>query len=1178
MQLKTQQKPDSEGLHPICDAENPQRRADIVFVHGLSGGSHGTWQSGNNGENGYFSWLDGLAEDLPDCGVWTLGYAAGITHWFGAPGMAIQDRARNLVLKLLNKQIGQRPLVFVTHSMGGLEVKEIIVRSQTCGSPDWKHLVASVRGVVFCGTPHRGAHLATAAGILANYLRTQEHLRQMKMGAPMLDTLHEEFLAWQRATAVKVESYVERVGLFRTRWWRRPLPLGLVVPVESGNPGIVGCDCHPIAADHITLVKPNGRDHEVYGGVLRFIRGALSPRPKEVTITVKLPDDFKTFSEQKKQEFRLFLAREANVNPDEILIGEPRSGSTKIDLQISEVAAKRILEKFNAEQSALRDRGIIKLDATMPQRLVSLRRLGTADWAFVGRDAELAHMNGLLEQGGVRVATLVAAGGVGKTTLVAKWLSLLAAQEWAGFEVVFDWSFYSQGTREQAAPSSDLFLKEALTFFGNDGDKSFAASSAGSFEKGQRLARLVGQQRSLLILDGLEPLQYSPTSPTAGELKDQGIAAFLKGLAVSNNQSLCVITTRYRIPELKAFQETTAVEIPLQHLSQESGVALLRSLNVEGTREELETLVTDTRGHALSLKLMGSYLSYAHGGDLRRRDAIKLVVADAEEQGGHARRIMDAYVKLFEDEGEHGKRALGLFRLLGLFDRPAVADCLRVLWQAPAIAGLSEPLIGLSEDQLNLTLQRLENAKLISAHRDGAGTLLALDAHPLLREYFAQWMLAEQPNAWCAAHRRIYEYLVASAPEREQPTLEDLQPLYQAVSHGCQAGLSQEALDKIFFARIQRFDSAYSIRKLGAVASDLGAIACFFDIPWSQISQKLSDGDKAWLFNSAAFYLRTLGRLGEALEPMRASIKSYVGRGDWRNSAQAASNLSELELTLGELARAVEDAEQSVSYADRSGEFFVRTTFRATHATTLHQAGRRAQAERRFREAEQLQAERQPDYPLLYSLQGFNYCDLLLAPTERAAWQTTQKPQVRSQTSELVSACRTVSQRAAQTLKWVTEGNLGLLSIALDHLTLGRVALHASILDPKNSDLPTAISEINAAVAGLRRAGQQDYLPLGLLTRAWLRFLDGTPNGAEGAQEDLDEAWEIAERGRMKLHVADIHLHRARLFFREVKYPWESPRKDLDAAEKFINQCGYHRRDEELADAKVAIVFTTHHP
>ena len=35
--------------------------------------------------------------------------------------------------------------------------------------------------------------------------------------------------------------------------------------------------------------------------------------------------------------------------------------------------------------------------------------------------------------------------------------------------------------------------------------------------------------------------------------------------------------------------------------------------------------------------------------------------------------------------------------------------------------------------------------------------------------------------------------------------------------------------------------------------------------------------------------------------------------------------------------------------------------------------------------------------------------------------------------------------------------------------------------------------------------------------------------------------------------------------------PWGSPEHDLAEAERLINECGYHRRDEELADAKRAL-------
>jgi hypothetical protein len=164
---------------------------------------------------------------------------------------------------------------------------------------------------------------------------------------------------------------------------------------------------------------------------------------------------------------------------------------------------------------------------------------------LIGRGAETALLNDVWtkvqshEAKRPHILTFVALGGEGKTSLVAKWATKLAYQNWPGCDAVFAWSFYSQGTREQMAASSDLFLKEALNFFGDEDDKQFAASNAGAFEKGQRLARIVGERRALLILDGLEPLQYAPTSPTPGELKDHGIAALLKGLA-ANSHGLCV--------------------------------------------------------------------------------------------------------------------------------------------------------------------------------------------------------------------------------------------------------------------------------------------------------------------------------------------------------------------------------------------------------------------------------------------------------------------------------------------------------------------------------------------------------------------------------------------------------------------------------------------------------------
>ena len=779
-----------------------------------------------------------------------------------------------------------------------------------------------------------------------------------------------------------------------------------------------------------------------------------------------------------------------------------------------------------------------------------------------------------------RIMTFVALGGEGKTSLVAHWVAKLADQNWPGCDAAFAWSFYNQGTHEQAAASSDMFLKEAITFFGSDDDKAFAASAAGAYEKGQRLARIVSQRRSLLILDGVEPLQYAPTSPTAGELKDSGLSALLKGLA-ADNDGLCVVTTRYSLPDLKTFWQTTAPEVKLLRLSSDAGVYLLKTLGVNGTTSELKTLVEDVKGHALTLNLLGTYLRDAHGGDIRKRDLVRLEEADAEEQGGHAFRVMEAYEVAFENEGDKGHRALAILRLLALFDRRMTADCLGALLEEPAIPDLTDPLVGLSDAQRNLVIKRLEDAKLLTVNRESSGSLVSLDAHPLLREYFAKQLRAEQLDAWRAAHRRLYEYLCNTTPDKDMPTLEDLQPLYQAVAHGCQAGLQEEAAYKVYLARIMRGEEFYSTKKLGAFASDLGAVACFFVTPWSRVSPALNEAYQSWLLNQAAIRLRALGRLSETLEPMRAALQMDLKQENWKPAAIAAGNLSQLDLTLGKIGEAMRNAEQSEIYADRSGDAFQRIVNRTTCADVLHQMSRTAEAETRFREAEQMQKEWQPEYPLLYSLPGFRYCDLLLVIPERASWQfVNQQEQGQSgEKSRHFEVLRAVSQRAGKTLigAAVNAQALGsLLDVALDHLTLGRAALYEAVLTSTGWPLRIQDSRLkfvlDDAVNSLRRAAQMDDLPRGLLTRAWVRSLSGAHTGPESAQEDLDEAWEIAERGPMKLHMADIHLYRARLFFREEKYPWESPRKDLEEAERLINECGYHRRDDELADAKNVIL------
>jgi tetratricopeptide (TPR) repeat protein len=282
---------DSEGFHGIANTSDSNREADVVFVHGLGGTSHSTWRHGTDGSAGHFFWPASLAEDLPRCGVWTVGYPAGLTA-FGKPGMIIEKRAGNLAQKLANAGLGSLPLVFIAHSLGGLVLKSLIVGSQTLADADRKRIVGMIRCIVFCATPHRGSAFADAAGVLGAFFGgSQDHVDEMRANAEPLDILHDEFIEWHRVHQVPVLSYAENVGLFRARkWFLRAVPLGLAVPRASANPGIAGHTVRDVDDDHLTIVKPRDRKHDVYAGVLRFIRESLDAAPSAAPhVTARRP-------------------------------------------------------------------------------------------------------------------------------------------------------------------------------------------------------------------------------------------------------------------------------------------------------------------------------------------------------------------------------------------------------------------------------------------------------------------------------------------------------------------------------------------------------------------------------------------------------------------------------------------------------------------------------------------------------------------------------------------------------------------------------------------------------------------------------------------------------------------------------------------------------------------------
>ena len=760
----------------------------------------------------------------------------------------------------------------------------------------------------------------------------------------------------------------------------------------------------------------------------------------------------------------------------------------------------------------------------LPDAAVDIDRLPATGKELFGRRDRMKELDKAWKEKELNVLSLVASGGVGKSTLINKWLERMKADNYRGAKRVFGWSFYSQGTNERVT-SADRFIATALDWFG---DKDPTAGSVWS--KGERLAKLVAKDRALLILDGMEPLQSSREFEK-GHIKDPGLMMMLRGLA-TKNPGLCIVTTREGVTDLAHFKAGVS-EKDLAHITPEAGRAILRVRNVRGSDGELEAATKAFGYHALAVNLLASYLHEIPEHPIEAAKAIPdLDIPD--DKGRHARRVIAAF------EGRFGAGPeVEMLRVLGLFDRPATKPEIDAVLAEPPIDDLTARLHELEEVQRGKTVEKLRELGLLAPLSTHAPD--ELDAHPLVREHFGERLEKDYPEAWKAGHERLYEYLTGDGCKKDLPDkAEEMAPLYAAVLHGCAADRHQEAFDEVYRRRIQRGNEFYNKMKLGAFGADLGALAGLFDEPWRRPLASLSEAEQALVLNEAGMDLRSLGRLTEAVEPMGAGLEKQITQKNWDNAARQAGNISELYLTLGRIPKAVDAAKRGVDFADRGADAFTRMVNRTIQADAFQQAGRAPEAETLFQEAEQMQEDSHPEHPLLYSLRGYRYCDLLL---DRGDHQG-------------------VIDRATQTLEWATK-QLGLLTIALDHLSLGRAHLLAARVEGTDAR-KKARGYIDLAVDGLRDAGTLHNLPWGLLARAELYLFTGDYAEARAA---LNEAMDIATRdpaGPMKLFVTDCHLGYARLALADEKS--DVARKELAKARALIKATGYHRRDAELTE------------
>ncbi len=260
----------TEGLLKIAGCDDPNRKLDVVFVHGLDGDATTTWHPKGDSECFWPRWL---AEDIKGVGVWSLGYAVNSTAWKGT-AMPLIDRGTNVLDKLELEGLGNRPLVFVCHSLGGLLVKQVLRHANDYGNSDYQRILDQTAGIVFLSTPHSGADIASWLSHIGSLLRLSVSVEELKAHDPQLRGLNNWFRNSPHARRIRTLVYCEK----------RTVAGLLVVNETSADPGITGVVPIPLDEDHISICKPNTRQAQVYRRVQRLIEDTLASPTVPVTL------------------------------------------------------------------------------------------------------------------------------------------------------------------------------------------------------------------------------------------------------------------------------------------------------------------------------------------------------------------------------------------------------------------------------------------------------------------------------------------------------------------------------------------------------------------------------------------------------------------------------------------------------------------------------------------------------------------------------------------------------------------------------------------------------------------------------------------------------------------------------------------------------------------------------
>ena len=170
---------------------------------------------------------------------------------------------------MVQRGLGQRPLLFICHSLGGLVAKQILRTSYDAIQSESKRTVFNnTCAVLFLATPHVGAELASLIDSFRVVFGATMTIQDLRAHDAHLRNLFDWYRNHAGSEGIQTATYFEL----------RSVKGVTIVNPTSAHPG-VGADPVGLDEDHLSIAKPRDRQAQVCGAASALLRNAvLTPR------------------------------------------------------------------------------------------------------------------------------------------------------------------------------------------------------------------------------------------------------------------------------------------------------------------------------------------------------------------------------------------------------------------------------------------------------------------------------------------------------------------------------------------------------------------------------------------------------------------------------------------------------------------------------------------------------------------------------------------------------------------------------------------------------------------------------------------------------------------------------------------------------------------------------------